>query len=39
MRQQKEARMATFFFVTVLAILVFLCFTGPDGVVGPRHRQ
>ena len=31
--------MAAFFFVTVLAILVFLFFTGPDGVVGPRHRQ
>jgi len=37
--EQREAGMATFFFVTVLAILVFLCFTGPDGVVGPRHRQ
>jgi len=31
--------MAAFFFVTVLAILVFLSFTGPGGVVGPRHRQ
>jgi len=36
---QGETRMATFFFVTALAILVFLCFAGPDGVVGPRHRH
>jgi len=26
-------------FVAVLAILGFLCFTGPDGVAGPRHRR
>jgi hypothetical protein len=31
--------MVTFFFVAVLAILVFLCFTGPDGILGPRHRH
>jgi hypothetical protein len=31
--------MVTFFFVAVLAILIFLSFTGPDGVNGPRHRQ
>jgi hypothetical protein len=27
------------FLLTVLAILGFLCFTGPDGVNGPRHRH
>jgi len=26
-------------FVAVLAILGFLCFTGPDGVAGPRRRR
>ena len=26
-------------FVAVLAILGFLCFTGPDGVAGPRQRR
>jgi hypothetical protein len=31
--------MVTFMFVTVLAILVFLCFTTPDGVTGPNHRR
>jgi hypothetical protein len=31
--------MVTLFFIAVLAILIFLCFTGPDGVTGPRHRQ
>ena len=29
--------MVTFLFVTVLAILGFLIFTGSDGVIGPRH--
>jgi hypothetical protein len=29
--------MVTFLFVAVLAILGFLIFTGPDGVIGPRH--
>ena len=31
--------MVTFFFVTVLAILVFLCLTGPDGLIGAWHRH
>ena len=31
--------MVTFLLVAVLAILVFLCFTGPGGVIGPRHRH
>jgi hypothetical protein len=31
--------MVTLFFVAVLAILIFLCFTGPDGGTGPRHRH
>jgi hypothetical protein len=31
--------MVTFFFVAVLAILIFLCFTGPDGVTGSKHRH
>jgi hypothetical protein len=31
--------MVTFLFVAVLAILIFLCFTGPDGVTGPKHRH
>ena len=31
--------MVTFFFVAVLAILVFLCLSGPDGFLGPRHRR
>jgi len=35
----KEAFMVTFIFVAVLAILGFLCFTGPDGATGPRHRH
>jgi len=35
----KEAFMMTFLFVAVLAILGFLCFTVPDGVVGPRQRH
>jgi hypothetical protein len=26
-------------FVAVLAILEFLCFTGPDGVAGLRRRR
>jgi len=25
--------------VAVLAILGFLCFTGPDGAAGPRQRH
>jgi hypothetical protein len=39
MRGRKEALVETFLFVGVLAILGFLCFTGPDGVIGPRHRR
>jgi hypothetical protein len=31
--------MITFLFVAVLAVLGFLCFTGPDGVMGPKHRH
>jgi hypothetical protein len=31
--------MVTFLFVVVLAIVGFLCFTSPDGVIGPRHRR
>jgi hypothetical protein len=29
--------MVTFLFVAVLAILVFLCFTGAEGITGSRH--
>ena len=35
----QEASMVTFQFVAVLAILGFLCFTGADGGIGPRHRR
>ncbi len=31
--------MMTFLFIAVLAILGFLCFIGPDGIIGPRHRH
>ncbi len=31
--------MMEFFFIAALAILGFLCFTGPDGFIGPRHRH
>jgi hypothetical protein len=31
--------MVTLFFVAVLAISIFLCFTGPDGVTGTKHRH
>jgi hypothetical protein len=31
--------MVLFLFVAVLAILIFLCFTGPDGVTGFRNRH
>jgi hypothetical protein len=31
--------MMTFLIIAALAILGFLCFTGPDGVIGPRHRH
>jgi hypothetical protein len=29
----------TMFFIAVLAILGFLCFSGPDGFLGPKHRR
>jgi hypothetical protein len=31
--------MMTFLIIAALAILGFLCFTGPDGVIGSRHRH
>jgi hypothetical protein len=31
--------MVTLMFIAALAILGFLCFTGPDGISGPRHRR
>jgi len=31
--------MTTFLFIAILAILGFLCFTGPDGVAGRKHRH
>jgi len=31
--------MKTFLLLAVLAILGFLCFTGPEGLIGPRHRH
>ena len=31
--------MMAFLFVAVLSILGFLCFTGTDGVIGPKHRH
>jgi hypothetical protein len=31
--------MVTFLFAVLLAILGFLCFSGPDGVIDPRHRN
>jgi hypothetical protein len=31
--------MMAFLFVALLALLGFLCFTGPDGFIGPRHRH
>ena len=31
--------MVTLFFAVVLAILIFLCFTGTDGITGPKHRH
>jgi hypothetical protein len=31
--------MMALLFVAVLAILGFLCFTGPDGAAGPRQRH
>jgi hypothetical protein len=37
--ERREALMLTFLLVAVLAILGFLCFTGSDGVIGPRRRH
>jgi hypothetical protein len=34
---QREALTVAFLYVAVLASLGSLCFTGPDGVIGPRH--
>jgi hypothetical protein len=31
--------METLLLAVVLAILGFLCFTGPGGISGPRHRH
>jgi hypothetical protein len=31
--------MVTLFFVAVLAILIFLCFTGTDGVTGQKRHH
>jgi hypothetical protein len=31
--------MMTFLIIAALAILGFLCFTGPDGFIDPRHRH
>jgi hypothetical protein len=31
--------MMTVLLIAVLAILGFLCFIGPDGVIGPGHRH
>jgi hypothetical protein len=31
--------MTMFVFVAVLAILGFLCLSGPDGFLGPKHRH
>jgi len=37
--RRREADMMKYVFLTVLAILGFLCFTGPDGMIGPRRRH
>jgi hypothetical protein len=31
--------MVPFLFIVVLAILGFLCFSGPDGIGGPKNRR
>jgi hypothetical protein len=31
--------MITILFLAVGAIVGFLCFFGPDGAIGPRHRH
>jgi hypothetical protein len=37
--ERREALMMTFLFVAVLAILIFLSFTGPTGITGSRSRH
>ena len=34
---EKDAVM-TFLFLLLVAILGFLCLSGPDGMIGPKHR-
>jgi hypothetical protein len=31
--------MTTFLLIAALVILGFLCLTGPNGIIGPRHRH
>jgi hypothetical protein len=31
--------MVTLLFIVVLAILAFLCFTGPDGIGGTKNHR
>ena len=31
--------MVTILFITVLAVLIFLSFTGPNGITGSRSRH
>ena len=31
--------MNTWLLIVTLAILGFLCFSGPDGFIGPKHRH
>jgi hypothetical protein len=31
--------MMTFLLIAVLSILGFLCFTGPEGVIGTKHHR
>lgn len=28
-----------FLFITLVAILEFLCLSGPDGMIGPKHHH
>jgi len=35
----KGGSMLTLLLAAALAILGFLCFTGPGGINGPRHRH
>ena len=36
---QKEEAMNAFLLIAALAILGFLCLTGPDGFMGTRYRR